>query len=212
MKDTEVCKVYIAHLHSTKEKYTAKTFSKNLIVSNPDLIEKVRNEVEVYREYHHEHIAKLYEVFEDHLAVTLVFEYVEGPSIEKIYRVPLKYRTRDLTSFLLYIIEAIDFLHGNNIVHRDIYPSNVILRSSGRIGEINPPILVGLSNFAKLDQKDNTNKPVVGRFGYIAPELLQDNIHKTTIDLYKVDIFAVGLLLYCLITNEEPYKNESHRS
>jgi serine/threonine protein kinase len=201
--DKEHSKVYLVqHLHG-KNKYTAKTISKNLLANDEAVVEKVRHELSIYKRMHHHNIVKLYEVFEDHLAVSLVFEYLSGPTIEQVSKAGFRFRNRDLICFLRECLDVIKYLHERGVVHRDINPLTVLLRSHGKVSPLNPPVFIGLSKSLVLHSRPLTVEDVVcGRYGYVAPEVVraQQTEDISGVDLFKVDVYGVGLLLYILMS------------
>jgi hypothetical protein len=92
-------KVYSVQHVRGNHRYTAKTISKDLLARDEVVLEKVRHELCIYKTIHHQNIVKLFEVFEDHLAVTLLFEYICGPTLELSTKAHFPYRNRDMICF-----------------------------------------------------------------------------------------------------------------
>ena len=105
----------------------------------------------------------------------------------------------DETSFIFYqIVNGIQYLHKNNIVHRDMKPENIMLTEDMivKIGDF------GLSKYFKNDEirlKTNCGSPC-----YSAPEVLRGNKYKPK----PVDIWGIGIILYCMVCGELPFEDE----
>jgi len=208
-------KVYSVQHVRGNHRYTAKTISKDLLARDEVVLEKVRHELCIYKTIHHQNIVKLYEVFEDHLAVTLLFEYICGPTLELSTKAHFPYRNRDMICFLKECLEVLHYLHKRGVVHRDINPLTVLLRSHGKVSPLNPPVFIGLSKSLVLHSRPLTVEDVVcGRYGYVAPEVVraQQTEDISGVDLFKVDVYGVGLLLYILMSAEDPHISYSPAS
>jgi len=205
-------KIYlISETSGLKGKYTAKAISIKEIIEDEEAKEKALHEIEVYKGLVHKNIVELHEVFEDKLSLTLIFEYIQGPSIEKTYKLGFRYSTADIVCFLRECIETLQFIHSQGVFHRDINPMTVLLRNSGKVSPDNGPVFIGLSRALKLNSHIKPEDCLCGRIGFIAPELYSvqdDNSQINNIDFAKVDVYGVGMVLYCLMSGEDP----CHRS
>ena len=100
------------------------------------------------------------------------------------------YRNRDMICFLKECLEVLHYLHKRGVVHRDINPLTVLLRSHGKVSPLNPPVFIGLSKSLVLHSRPLTVEDVVcGRYGYVAPEVVraQQTEDISGVDLFKVD-------------------------
>ncbi len=100
------------------------------------------------------------------------------------------------------ILRGVSFLHNNNYVHRDLKSQNILVQRED--GVWTPKITdFGLSR--SLGAESTTNNSAIGlSYSYAAPEQIQNR------RIYKnVDIWAVGVILYKMVTGELPFKTDS---
>ena len=89
-------------------------------------------------------------------------------------------------------MKGIEFLHDNNIIHRDLKADNIFI--NGTTGNI----LIGDFGLS-LNYENYSNNSVIGTPEFMAPEMLDGKYDN------KVDIYAFGMTLLEIITNEPPY-------
>ena len=145
---------------------------------------------------HHPNIPVIYEVSGDDDAPFFAMEYVEGETLEKIVN---SRRNLDLITRLGIVEQvctALGYAHKNGIVHLNIKPANIIVRSDGTAK-------VTDFGIAKADERELSSRPTrvsrIGSLGYIAPEL----VHGGKVD-GRADIFSAGGMLFKMLTGKEP--------
>lgn len=123
--------------------------------------------------------------------VILITEiYLSGTVKSFINRVK-KIKIKTVKKWCKQILNALDFLHKNKIIHRDIKCDNMFI--NGNTGDI------FLGDFGLSKKIDETSRSVVGTPEYMAPELYEEEYDKF------IDIYAFGMCLLEMITNEIPY-------
>lgn len=122
-----------------------------------------------------------------------VMEYLEGGSLaDRLHHgtVPVK----EAVGLFREIAEALVHLHGKAILHCDLKPANVLLDSQGR---------VRLADFGQARRAGEAG-PAVGTLFYTAPEQARPEARPDV----RADIYALGAVLYTLLTGGAPYETE----
>jgi protein kinase-like protein len=128
----------------------------------------------------------------------IVMEHVPGQDLKKVIvsRAPLS--GPQAIGIVLQVAGALDYAHKSGIVHRDIKPANVLVTGQGR---------VKITDFgvARLPGSDLTRSDqFVGSPGFMSPEQLKGG----QVD-GRSDLFALGVILYQLLTGKAPFEGES---
>lgn len=168
-------------------------------MKDQDRIDLIKDEIQIYRKVHHKNVVKLFDVFEDHLAIILLFEHVDGPTLERTYQMMMKYFSKELVYFIYECLQTLGEIHSNKIVHRNINPITLMLRNPGKPGAMNPPLFMGFSKSMQLNKFGCVKAYNIQcrRLGFIAPELLSSDLKSFNINLYKSDVFSLGRTMYC---------------
>lgn len=130
-----------------------------------------------------------------------------SPDIEKLHSL---YK-QDSCSFALKVVQkvlaGIMALHDAGYVHRDIDPSNIMITTGGQVKLIDFGIAKKIDTINTGDKQYTVSGQIIGKPFYAAPELVVGDIknHNSTTDTY-----AIGILLYHLITGSVPFKGEIH--
>src|SRR5262249_18749630 len=129
----------------------------------------------------------------------LVLEHIEGEHIDRycdLADLSVDARVR----LFLNVLEAVAHAHANLIVHRDIKPSNVLVRSDGQVKLLD----FGIAKL--LEEETNPKESTLSADGdraltphYATPEQLKGEAVTTATDVY-----ALGVLLYVLLTGQHP--------
>ncbi|WP_331745565.1 protein kinase domain-containing protein [Streptomyces virginiae] len=132
-------------------------------------------------------------------SVFLVMELVEGRSLsELLHDGPLP--VDDVLRWGEEICQALEAAHRAGVVHRDVKPSNVLITAAGRMKLCD----FGIARRALATQGLTATGSAIGTPGYMAPEQIRgDTVGPTT------DLYAVGCLLYELLTGRPPFTGEA---
>jgi serine/threonine protein kinase/tetratricopeptide (TPR) repeat protein len=152
-------------------------------------------------------IAVTYDLLEDGEALFIAMEYVEGETLAaRLARGPLK--VREAVDIAQQVADALDEAHGHGIIHRDIKSANLMLTRRGLVKVLD----FGLARFEERGDRFRRETAlqltspglVRGTVSYMAPEQLLG----ASFD-HRVDIFALGVVLYEMIAGRLPFLGET---
>src|SRR2546423_4485670 len=130
-----------------------------------------------------------------------VMPYIErGTLRERLAKGPLT--QEEAGSILEQIASALQFAHDHGILHRDIKPSNILLKDECHIYLAD----FGLAKDIKENSTITQSGCLIGTPEYMAPELAEEPATTSS------DIYAVGILLYQMLTGRVPFKGSTHLS
>lgn len=160
------------------------------------LLERFRAERRILAGLNHPGIASLLDGGEtDDGAPYLVMEYVDGQAIGS-YCDARQLGINERLRLFLAVADAVAHAHRNLVVHRDLKPSNILVDRDGRVKLLD----FGIAKFLERDAESTGTGQRLFTPGYAAPEQVRGEPVTTS-----VDIHALGLLLYTLLTGRRAY-------
>ena len=188
-------------LDSSNNKVALKMMSAKA-AAHPDYREMFDHEVRSLRNLSHPSIVKIVgEPFSDAGGnLFLPMEFVEGKTISQIVQANGAFNEQEALSIFIKLLDAFSYIHNKSCIHRDVKPSNIMIRPDGSICVID----FGIAK----DSKTSTGKTigrVVGTDGYMSPE--QANGYN--IDT-RTDIYSLGCLLHYMLTGTHAIPKQSN--
>jgi serine/threonine-protein kinase len=165
--------------------------------------ERFRREIQLAAQLQHPHIVPLHAagVSGDLLYFTMPF--IDGESLRHALLQHERFTPRDVVHILRDVADALAHAHARGVIHRDIKPGNV-LRSGSHAMVTDFGVAKAISA-AMPNVSMTTSGMAIGTPQYMAPEQLAGDPAAD----HRVDIYAVGLLGYELLTGEAPFKADS---
>lgn len=193
----------------------------------PGLRERFLKEVKIAAQLSHPCIIPIYQIHQSEDEIYYTMPLVEGETLKEIIQTTLKQEKAGLPQhpigssipalmrIFLNICQAIAYSHAKNVLHRDLKPENIII---GPYGEV---LILdwGLADFVfsteeeipieeNIEDSDHSGltKPgkIAGTLAYLAPERIFGK--KAS---YTSDIYALGIILYQLLTLRFPFRRKS---
>ena len=166
---------------------------------NDDAMRRFRREALSATQLTHPNIVGVYDVGQSQEMNYIVMEYVEGTDLKDYVRQKGALHPIEAVRIMMQIVSAIAAAHQNRIIHRDIKPQNILIDKEGNVKITDFGIAVALSD-TSLTQTNT----LLGSVHYLSPEQARGGI--ATI---QTDIYALGIVLYELLTGKVPFDGES---
>ncbi|KAL1922240.1 uncharacterized protein VTP21DRAFT_9779 [Calcarisporiella thermophila] len=161
----------------------------------------VRGEVAILKKLHHENVVELLEVLDDPSddSLYMVFEMCHKGAIMDVQpeTTTEPFKPEVARDYFRQMVLGFEYLHENNIVHRDIKPDNLLLDNNGVLKIVD----FGVSEMF-VQNNDRLTKSA-GSPAFMAPELCVANHGE--ISGKAADIWSMGITLYCMVLGRLPF-------
>jgi serine/threonine protein kinase len=185
--------------------FTAQDISLNRVVAvkvldtdfsdAPNAFKRFQIEARAIAALDHPNIIAIYDfgLLEEDQSAFLVIPYVQNGPLSK-FLAHNKVSLEMAANYVEQIAAALDYAHSQGIVHRDVKPSNILLRSDNRV-------ILSDFGFAKItdDAGRLTQTQALGTIEYSAPEQIYGMVNATS------DQYALGVVLYQMLAGELPF-------
>lgn len=163
--------------------------------------ERFRREIQVAAQLQHPHIVPLLSAGEEGEILYYTMPYIEGESLRHaLEKGPLG--VKDVVRILHDVVDALAYAHARGVIHRDIKPGNILRQGAhalvtdfGVAKALNAATISGITSAGMA----------IGTPSYMAPEQLAGDPAAD----HRIDIYAVGLLAYELLTGDSPFTGPS---
>lgn len=162
----------------------------------------LQDEISILKELKHEHIIRLYDVFDESQYYYLVTEKMEGGELFDRIVAKSYYNEKEARDVCKILFEAMRYCHSKKVAHRDLKPENLLLMSA----QNDSAIKIADFGFAKKASTPNSLTTQCGTPGYVAPEILEGTPYDT-----KADMWSLGVIVYILLGGYPPFIEQNQR-
>jgi serine/threonine protein kinase len=180
--------------------------------ANADRMNRFVREAKAASALNHPNIITIYEIGESNGTHFIATEFIDGKTLTEFSKTnPLSYKSA--TEIAIQVASALAEAHSARIVHRDIKPDNIMIRSNGLVKVLDfgiakltetAPANVSSEDATAIKPQSTSPGVIIGTANYMSPEQAKGQ----TVDA-RSDIFSFGVVLYELLAGHLPFQGET---
>lgn len=158
---------------------------------------QIRREVEIHSNLKHPNILRMYGHFHDKDHIYLILEYAgKGEFFKFLSEKGGRFGEKEASLYIRQVILALIYMKECNVIHRDIKPENLLLGSDSQLK---------IADFGwAVYNADKRRMTFCGTMEYLAPEMVNNDIHDSGIDLW-----CLGILTYEFLIGKTPFESKN---
>jgi len=191
--------VYLAEHNLLGNKSAFKLLNKEF-VNNDNIRKRFLSEARNMARMSHPGIIKVTDLLDDGDTVAFVMEYVEGETLKEYIERKGTLSDDEIKSIFSQMLDAVGYVHEQNLVHRDIKPSNFMIAPNGSVKLLD----FGIAKNTDVNSAEYTQTGTGVQMGtpmYMSPEQITETKSVTP----QSDIYSLGVVLWQIVTCEKPY-------
>jgi serine/threonine-protein kinase len=161
---------------------------------------RFRREAEILKQFRHPNIVRFLAVGKSKGTWYIAIEFIEGKNLEQILKARGTIPWQVVVELTVQLCEALQYAHDHGVVHRNLKPSNLMITDRGR---------VKLIDFGIAKDLDEPTLTATGRTYGTAAYMAPEQIRGTPAVSHKTDLYALGVLVYQLLTGQLPFEGSS---
>jgi serine/threonine-protein kinase len=161
---------------------------------------RFRTEARSAARLQHPNIVSVYDSDRHGDMAFLVMEFIQGEDLKHHLDGGRRYSLEQTLGMMRELLSALDYAHRQSIVHRDVKPANLLIEANGRVKLTD----FGVARIQDSGEATRTQGSMVGTLKYMSPEQVQGQ----PVDA-RSDLFAVGIVLYQLLTGKRPFDGDT---
>jgi ABC-type antimicrobial peptide transport system permease subunit len=179
------------------------------LVNEPGFLARFEREATTVASLRHPHVINVYDFGSMDGTLYIVMEYLEGQNLADYLAMNGPLSLEEARRIIRETADALDYVHGQGLVHRDVKASNIMLQpvtNPNTTGSIYRSVLMDFG-IARVTGAGTglTQTGMIGTLDYMAPEQI---VSAKTVD-GRADIYALGVIAYQLLTGELPFKSDN---
>lgn len=168
-----------------------KSISKKTAFYSEETSEDLQEQLSTLKRLDHKNVLGVHEVFDSDTSIKIVTDYYEGGRLsERIKK--QAFSQNEVKLILKQILEGVEYLHNQGIMHRNLKPDNIFFKSSNSLDIV----IVDFQIAQSVSRKFRYYR--CGTPGYVAPEILNIDENSNQKKEYSVlcDVYSIGALFY----------------
>jgi serine/threonine protein kinase len=149
----------------------------------------------------HPNIVHLYNFGQENQSFVLAMQYVQGKTWERLILESKRLDWAGSVKIAVDVLKALEYAHGSGVVHRDMKPSNVLVRAHDHMATVMDFGIAKMTTSTKLTATGQT----MGTVRYMSPE----QVRGQEVDL-RTDIYSLGATLYESLVGDTPFDGSTH--
>ncbi|XP_065818245.1 striated muscle preferentially expressed protein kinase [Labrus bergylta] len=182
-------------IRECRENATGNLFMAKIVPYEADSKQEVLQEYDILKSLHHDRIMALHEAYVTPRYLVLISEYCSGKELLFSLIDRFRYSEDDVVTYIVQILQGLDYLHTRRILHLDIKPENIIVTYMNVIKIID---FGSAQTYNPLFLKQFS--PPIGTLEYMSPEMLKSDVVGP-----PADIWSVGVLTFIMLSGRSPF-------